>query len=78
MIHIRNLSYSVGEKHILKQISLAFKPHTIYGIIGPNGAGKSTLLKHIMRIIEPQKGTVFLNNEDVTTLKVKEYAKHCS
>ncbi|WP_053984973.1 ABC transporter ATP-binding protein [Niameybacter massiliensis] len=78
MIKVQNLSYQIGDKPILKDISLTFKPHTIYGIIGPNGAGKSTLLKHMMRIIEPSSSTVFLKDQDVTKVKVKEYAKQCS
>lgn len=78
MMKVQNLSYKIGDKHILKDISLTFKPHTIYGIIGPNGAGKSTLLKHMMRIIEPACSTVFLKGQDATSIKVKEYAKQCS
>lgn len=78
MIKINHLSYTIGEKSILKDINLSFREDKIYGIIGPNGAGKSTLLKHIMRIIEPSKDTIFLNEEDITHIKTKEYAKQCS
>lgn len=78
MIKVNHLDYAIGEKSILKDIHVQFKENKIYGIIGPNGAGKSTLLKHMMRIIEPPKNTIFLNDEDITQIKTKEYAKKCS
>ena len=78
MIKIKNLSYNVGDKRILKGIDLDFTSGAIYGIIGPNGAGKSTLLKHMMRIIEPPKNTIFMDEVDIRQLKMKEYAKKCS
>lgn len=78
MIKIKNLSYSVGGRNILKAIDLDFSSQAIYGIIGPNGAGKSTLLKHMMRIIEPPKGTIFMDEMDIRQIKMKEYAKKCS
>lgn len=78
MIKIKNLFYSVGGRNILKDIHLDFSSQSIYGIIGPNGAGKSTLLKHMMRIIEPPKNTIFMDEIDIRQIKMKEYAKKCS
>ena len=65
MIRVEHLHYTIGEKQILKDINLQFEKNKIYGMIGPNGAGKSTLLKHIMRIIEPAKQTIFFEGQDV-------------
>lgn len=78
MIKIKNLSYYLNEKAILKDINVTFEAGQIYGIIGPNGAGKSTLLKHIMRIIEPPKGTIFYEEKDIKDFKIKDYAKQVS
>lgn len=78
MINITGLDYKIGDKIILKNISLEFEKGKIYGIIGPNGAGKSTLLKHIMSIINPPKGTIFYDRQDITTISVKDYAKRVS
>lgn len=78
MINITGLDYKIGDKVILKNISLEFEKGKIYGIIGPNGAGKSTLLKHIMSIINPPKGTIFYDRQDITTISVKDYAKRVS
>lgn len=78
MLKITNLNYTLGESQLLKNICLDFQKGQTYGIIGPNGAGKSTLLKHIMRIIEPPKNSIFYEGEDITRFRIKNYAEKVS
>jgi Fe-S cluster assembly ATP-binding protein len=48
MINVKNLSASIGDKHILNNISFIVEPGECLLITGPNGSGKSTLLHTIM------------------------------
>ncbi len=51
-LSVRNLSFSVGNKQIIKSISLSIKQGQIVALLGPNGAGKTTLLKTIMGVLK--------------------------
>ncbi|WP_235873056.1 ATP-binding cassette domain-containing protein [Flavobacterium oreochromis] len=62
MIRIENISYKIGNKTILENISTTFEPGKINLIIGPNGAGKSTLIKLISGQIKPSEGRLFFQN----------------
>ena len=70
---VKNLSFSYGEREILKNINLTFKEKKITGIMGMNGCGKSTLLKNIIHFLIP-KGEVRLNEKSIGELSPKERA----
>lgn len=75
MIRAENITYKIGSKTILKNVSVTFKPHELNLIIGPNGAGKSTLVKAISNQIHPQHGNVFYENENIKTTSNAALAK---
>jgi ABC-type branched-subunit amino acid transport system ATPase component len=54
---------------ILPGTDLYCQPGELVGIIGPNGAGKSTLVKALFGLVRIRKGTVTLNDEDVTNAR---------
>ena len=58
MIEINNLSHSLGEKTVLKDITLEITDNTILGIVGINGAGKSTLLRLLAGVYLPDAGSI--------------------
>ncbi|WP_416864827.1 MAG: heme ABC transporter ATP-binding protein [Imperialibacter sp.] len=70
----KNISYSVGSKKILDQVSVAVFPGKFTAIVGPNGAGKSTLLKALCRDILPDDGEISINSQAIPTYSPKELA----
>ncbi len=77
ILKINDLHVSVGDKEILKGISLTVKPDEIHAIMGPNGNGKSTLLKAIMGhpAYTVTSGTITFDDEDVLAMSVDERSR---
>lgn len=71
MIKATNLSHSF-DYLLYDNISLSVVPQEKVAIIGVSGSGKSTLLYNLSTFLKPQKGEVFLFNQNIYTLKEKE------
>lgn len=68
LIEINNLSFSFGEKQILKNISLTIEKGDIIGLLGPSGAGKTTLINILTRQLNPQSGEIkTFHNQNLTS-----------
>lgn len=65
MIEFNTVSKSYGRKQALKEVSFSIQPGEIFGLIGHNGAGKSTAIKSLVSIIEPSKGEIFVDGENI-------------
>ena len=76
MLSIQNLSATVGEKPILKGLSLDVPAGEVHAIMGPNGAGKSTLSYVLTgrEGYEVTAGTATLNGEDLLAMAPDERA----
>lgn len=73
ILKIENLSFSYNDKKsVLDNINFDIKKGEMVSIVGKNGAGKSTLSNIICGFYKPQKGTVYLNGEDIEPLSIKE------
>ncbi|HZV67935.1 MAG TPA: heme ABC transporter ATP-binding protein [Saprospiraceae bacterium] len=75
MLTVKNITYKVGNKVLLDDVSMDFEPGKLNLIIGPNGAGKSTLIKIICRQLVPVNGSVFYGAENVNAIHISELAK---
>jgi iron complex transport system ATP-binding protein len=58
-----NLTYRLGPKSLLQNVSLSARPGEVLAIIGANGAGKSTLLKVLSGDLKPSAGEVLLEGK---------------
>ncbi len=68
MVHLKDVYKAFGEKQVLRGIDLAVYPGETVCIIGGSGTGKSVTLKHIMRLLDPDAGQIWLDGEDITLL----------
>ncbi len=66
-LEVKNLyfSYAQDNKKGLKDISFKIENNSILGIFGPSGSGKSTLINLILGLIEPDKGKIFYNENNI-------------
>ncbi len=60
MLNISNLSVQFGKRILFNDVNTSFTKGNCYGIIGANGSGKSTFLKILSNKLEPNSGTVNL------------------
>ena len=71
MIEIKNLSGNLGEFR-LRDINLAVDKGEYLAILGPTGAGKTVLIEYITGIYKPDKGSILVDEEDITPLYPEE------
>ncbi|OHB27290.1 MAG: ABC transporter ATP-binding protein [Desulfuromonadaceae bacterium GWC2_58_13] len=64
-LRIENLNKSFDGNHVLRGINLDIQAGETFSIIGPSGTGKSVLLKHIVKLISPDSGTIFIDGQDI-------------
>jgi Fe-S cluster assembly ATP-binding protein len=76
MLEIKNLHVAVGDKEILKGLTLSLKPGQVHAIMGPNGSGKSTLSYVLAGRAgyDITSGSITYNGEDLTALAPEERA----
>ena len=63
-LEIKNLSYSFGDNHILKDINIYVKENEVVAIVGSSGVGKSTLFNLIAGVLKKQSGEIIIDGSD--------------
>lgn len=64
-IEVKNVYKSFGKEQVLTNISFSIPPGSIYGVVGNNGSGKTVLMKCICGFMKCDKGTIFVNGQQV-------------
>jgi lipopolysaccharide export system ATP-binding protein len=62
-----NLVKKYKNRTVAKNVSVEVKQGEIVGLLGPNGAGKTTSFYMIVGMIQPNSGTIFLDDKDITS-----------
>lgn len=72
---IDNVWRSFDSEPVLAGVTIQIEKGESVAIIGQSGSGKSVLLKHIMKLMEPDKGAVLFDGIDLATLRYSELVK---
>ena len=72
VIDLRDIHKAFGSVEVLRGVSLAVKESTSAVVLGGSGTGKSVLIKHIVRLLEPDRGEIWVNGRLVNDLKADE------
>ena len=65
-LRIQNIKKSYKNKNVVQDISLEISSGEIIGLLGPNGAGKTTSFYMIVGLIQPEHGSILIDNTDIT------------
>ena len=66
VLEVKSLGKTYGGRKVVDGVSFRVAPGEIVGLLGPNGAGKSTSFRMTCGLVDPDKGTVRLNDQEVT------------
>ncbi len=73
MIELKNIYKKLGEKQVLRDLNLQIKEGETYVVIGRSGTGKSVTLKHIIGLLRPDQGQVYVMDKNVNVLTEKQF-----
>ncbi len=71
MIEIKNLKKTFGNKKVLDGVDLTIAKGITLVIIGRSGCGKSVLLKHIIGLLKPDEGEIFIEGKNIVQMNEK-------
>jgi phospholipid/cholesterol/gamma-HCH transport system ATP-binding protein len=66
LISYRHLKKSFGPKVILRDVSFDVQDGEVFFIIGQSGAGKSVMIKHLVGLLAPDEGEIWLDGEEIS------------
>lgn len=66
VLSLQNLIKSYHGRQVVNSVSLQVESGSVVGLLGPNGAGKTTTFYMTVGMIKPDKGSVFLDEKDIT------------
>lgn len=74
-LRAENLIKKYGRRTVVRGVSLSVEEGEIVGLLGPNGAGKTTTFYMTVGFVKPNRGNVYLDQEEITHLPMYKRAK---
>src|SRR6266699_5865518 len=72
MIAVRSLAKRIGQQEILRGVDLEVRTGETLAIIGRSGGGKSVLLKHLVGLIEPNRGEIWIQGQNIIGMSERQ------
>lgn len=78
-VELKNVSFEyVANQPVLKDVSVLFEGGKMTALVGPSGSGKSTIINLMMRLYDPQSGSVEINGMDLRDVSFASLREHVS
>jgi lipopolysaccharide export system ATP-binding protein len=74
-IWLENIHKSYGKRVVVNRVNLSVAQGEVVGLLGPNGAGKTTTFYITTGLIKPDRGAVWLDDLNITSLPVHQRAR---
>ena len=72
VISVRGITKSFGSNMVLQDVTFDVPKGQTTAILGPSGTGKSVLLKHILGLLQPDRGQIFVDGEAIVGIREKD------
>jgi lipopolysaccharide export system ATP-binding protein len=70
-----SLTKTYGRRVVVRDVGLEIYQGEVVGLLGPNGAGKTTTFYMVVGLTRPDRGQVFLGDDDITALPMYQRAR---
>ncbi len=74
-IDAKNLVKIYGDRSVVNDVSFYINKGEVVCLLGPNGAGKTTTFYMVVGLVKPNRGTVLIDGQDITTWPMNERAR---
>jgi len=78
ILKCRTLGFKYGKTQILENVSFEIESGLFYAILGKNGSGKTTLLHCLNGILQPDRGSIEIEKQNIATMSRKQVARQVS
>lgn len=75
MIRFEHVTKQLGGRNVLDDLSIEIQKGEVFVIVGPSGTGKSVTLKHMIRLLTPTSGSVWVGDTEISAVNGAELAQ---